>query len=242
MAGGSDMPLSARLVKSHALALLCVTSVGCGGEEVKYEPRPAPSGVKATLPPVPNVAQKPIKSGDAYTIWGASYYLRSRVHRKEVNGKKLSIGGYISKTNLPDAPECAVHKAGKADPENCKPPIPAFWLCETKEAPESECIKVMGWASNFAQLYDAIEKYDKVKDGEQPKELHLDTFWGLNIPYPIPSKGAKVTVNGDYSTTFTKSSTGAEADPIMGILTLDKITYHEPAPEKATLPGMDDKK
>jgi hypothetical protein len=96
----------------------------------------------------------------------------------------------------------------------------------------------MGWASNFAQLYDAIEKYDKTKDGEQPKEMHLDTFWGVNVPYPIPVKGPKVTVNGDYSTTFTKSSTGAEADPIMGMMSLDKITYIEQPTEKATLPGM----
>src|SRR5689334_861925 len=167
-----------------ASTLVAVFALGCGGEEVKYEPRPAPSGAKANLPAVPNVPQKPIKAGDAYTVWGASYYLRSRVHHKEVNGKKLSLTGYISKTNLPQAPECAVHKAGKADPENCKPPIPTFWLCDTKEAPDSECIKVMGWASNFAQLYDAIEKYDKVKEGEQPKELHQDTFWSTTIPYP----------------------------------------------------------
>jgi hypothetical protein len=221
-----------------ASTLVTVFATGCGGEEVKYEPRPAPSGQKANLPAVPNVPNKPIKNGDAYTVWGASYYLRSRVHRKEVAGKKLSIQGYIVKTNLPDAPECAVHKGGKADPEDCKAPIPAFWLGDTKDAPESETIKVMGWASNYAQLFDAIEKYDKVKDGEQPKEPHLDTFWGVNVPFPIPSKGAKVTVNGDYSTTFGRSSTGAEADPIMGLMTLDKITYQEPAPEKATLPGM----
>jgi hypothetical protein len=235
----SLMTLSVRSISKGALAaVLSVAASGCGSDEVKYEPRPGPSGVKANIPAVPNVPQKPIKAGDAYTIWGASYYLRSRVYKKEVAGKKLSLTGYISHTNLADAPECAVHKAGKADPENCKPPIPAFWLCDTKEAPDKECIKVMGWASNFAQLYDAIEKYDKVKDGEQPKEPHLDTFWGVNIPFPIPAKGAKVTVNGDYSSTFTRSSTGAEADPIMGIMTLDKITYIEPAAEKATLPGM----
>jgi len=228
-----------RPVTAYALsAVTCLVGTACGQPEVKYEPRPAPSGLKASLPAVPSIPQKPIKSGDGYTIWGASYYLRSRVHRKEVYGKKLSLTGYIVKTNLPEAPECAVHKAGKADPENCKAPIPAFWIGDTKDAAESDTIKVMGWASNFAQLYDAIEKYDKVKDDEQPKELHLDTFWGVNVPFPIPSKGAKVTVNGDYSTTFTRSSTGAEADPIMGMMTLDKINYIEPAPEKATLPGM----
>ena len=42
-------------------------STGCkSNEEVPYEPRQAPSGVKASLPAVPNVPQKPIKAGDAY--------------------------------------------------------------------------------------------------------------------------------------------------------------------------------
>ena len=83
------------------------------------------------------------------------------MHRKEVAGKKLSLTGYITKTNLAEAPACAVHKGGKADPENCKPPIPAFWIGDTKDAPESETIKVMGWASNFAQIFDAITEFDK---------------------------------------------------------------------------------
>lgn len=219
-------------------AVLVISTAGCQEEQVKYEPRPAASGAKANLPPVPNVAQKPIKDGDAYTVWGASYYLRSRVHRKEVFGKKISITGYIVKTNLPEAPECAVHRTGKADPEDCKPPIPAFWLGDSKDAPLSESIKVMGWASNFAQLYDAIEQYRKYRNDTKPEKLYQDEMWGESIPYPIPAPGAKVTVTGDYSTTFTKASTGAEADPIMGLVTLDKLTYHEPPPERATLPGM----
>ncbi len=222
---------------SSTVLVLSLSVAGCGESEAKYEPKPAPSGVQANLPAVPNVPQKPIKQGDAYTVWGASYSLRSRVRRKEVAGKKLKITGYIAKTNLPEAPECAVHKGGKADPEGCRPPTPAFWLCETKDAKPSDCIKVMGWASNFAQLYDAIEEYD----GKEDAEPHMDTFWGIKIPNPIPNKGAKVTVKGDYSTTFTRASTGAEADPIMGLLTLEDITYHEKPPEPATLPGMDKK-
>ncbi len=219
-----------------AIACLGVFVAGCGGDEVKYEPRAAPSGVQASLPPVPNVPQKPLKQGDAYTIWGASYSLRSRVLRKDVAGKKLSLTGYISKTNLGDAPECAVHKGGKADPEGCNPPIPAFWICDSKDAPEAECIKVMGWASNFAQIYDAIEAYDKKKNAEDVEAT--DTFWGVKMPNPLPAAGAKVTVKGDYSTTFTRASMGAEADPIMGIMTYDEITYHEKPAELATLPGM----
>ncbi len=229
----------ARSICASTLVLACAFgTAGCGEEEVKYEPRPAPSGVKANLPAVPNVPQKPIKAGDAYTVWGASYSMRSRVKRKEVAGKKLSITGYITKTNLAEAPECAVHKGGKADPEGCEPPVPAFWIGDTKDAPESECIKVMGWASNFAQLYDAIEAYDKKEDAEP----HMDTFWAVKIPKPIPVAGAKVTVKGDYSSTFTKASKGTEADPIMGLLTFDEMTYIEPPTELAALPGMKPRK
>lgn len=209
-------------------------TISCGGDEIKYEPRAAYKGSKVDLPAVPNVPQKPIKQGDAYTVWGASYSLRSPVHRKDVNDKKISITGYITKTNLENAPECAVHKGGKADPEGCNAPIPAFWIAETKDAAEKDSIKVMGWASNYAQVYDAIEEYDKGKEDAE----HSDTFWGVKTPKPLPAKGAKVTVTGKYSTVFSGSSTGAEADPIMGIMTYESMTEHEPAPELATLPGV----
>jgi hypothetical protein len=227
--------------RSCGLAFLIAASVatfGCGPDEVKYTPRPAYSGAKADLPPVPNVPKKPIKNGDAYTVWGASYYLRSPVHRKDVAGKKLTIAGYIVKTNLAEAPRCAIHKGGKADPENCKPPIPAFWLGDSKDAPESETIKVMGWASNFAQIFDAITEFDKGK----PNAEQLDTFWQVKIPNPLPAVAEKVTVTGEYSTTFTKSSTGAEADPFMGMLSYEEMTVAEPVADLATLPGVKRKK
>ncbi|MFZ5894375.1 MAG: hypothetical protein ACOY0T_25155 [Myxococcota bacterium] len=201
---------------------------------MKYEPRPAYTGQKASLPPVPNVPKKPIKNGDAYTIWGASYSLRSRVHRKEVAGKKLTLTGYITKTNLGDAPACAVHKAGKADPENCKAPIPAFWIADSKDAPLSESIKVMGFASNFAQVWEAINEFDKGKDDAE----YNDTFWGVKVPNPLPAVGAKVNVTGTYGTTFSQSSTGAEADPVMGLMSMQELKELEPAPELATLPGV----
>lgn len=221
-----------RSIPLFVLAACAVTA--CGGEEVKYEPRPAYAGPKASLPPVPNVGKKPIKNGDAYTIWGASYSLRSRVHRKDVAGKKLTLVGYITKTNLPDAPECAVHKGGKADPENCRPPVPAFWIADTKDAPLTESIKVMGFASNFAQIYDAIKEFDSNKKDAE----YSDTFWGVKIPNPLPAAGAKVSVTGTYGTTFTQSSTGAEADPFMGLMSMQEMKVLEEAPDLATLPGL----
>jgi hypothetical protein len=92
----------------------------------------------------------------------------------------------------------------------------------------------MGWASNFAQLYDAIKEFDTGKDDAE----HLDTFWGINVPNPIPAKGAKVSVTGNYSTTFAGSSVGTEADPIMGLMHYQSIKVDEPAAELATLPGV----
>jgi hypothetical protein len=154
-----------------------------------------------------------------------------------VAGKELKITGYVSKTNLPDMPKCAIHKTGKEDPEGCKPPIPTFWLCDTKDAPDNDCIRVMGWASNPAQLYDAIQEFDKQK-GKDKKEPFTDNFWGVEVPNPLPSKGSKITVTGNYSTTFTKATSGTVADPIMGLLTYGKIEIVEPAPEEETLPGV----
>jgi hypothetical protein len=222
---------------SRLLAVTALFSLfGCGKDDVKYQPRPAPK-VQASLPAVPNVPQTPIKRGDVYTVWGAGYSLRSRVLHKTLGDKPLSIEGYIVDTNLMQAPPCSVHKGGKADPEDCKPPVPTFWLADTKDAPKTDAIRVMGWASNYAQLFDAMKEIDEKAEKAEPQ----DTFWGKPIPNPIPAKGAKVRVTGPYSTTFTGASTGAQADPIMGILTYQKIEVLEQAPELATLPGVERK-
>jgi hypothetical protein len=219
---------------STLISALCLGLVGCGQEEVKYEPRPAASGPKASLPPVANLPKPPLKNGDVWTVWGASYSLRSRVNRKEVANKRLSISGYIIKNNMSDAPECAVHKGGKADPPDCKAPVPTFWIADSKDAKEADAIMVMGWASNFAQIFDAIEEFDKGKEDAE----HLDTFWGVKTPNPLPAVGAKVTVTGNYSSTFSKASSGAAADPFMGVIDYQEMTVQEPAPELATLPGV----
>lgn len=224
----SPRPVSRLLAATFLLSLF-----GCGKDDVKYQPRPAPK-VQASLPAVPNVPQTPIKRGDVYTVWGAGYSLRSRVLRKSLGDKPISIEGYIVDTNLMQAPECAVHKGGEADPEDCKPPIPTFWLADTKDAARTDAMRVMGFASNYAQIFDAIKEIDDKGDKADPQ----DTFWGKPIPNPLPAKGAKVRITGPYSSTFTGASTGAQADPIMGILTYQKWEILEQAPELATLPGV----
>ncbi|MBN2195786.1 MAG: hypothetical protein JW751_23410 [Polyangiaceae bacterium] len=221
-----------------AAAVLCASStLGCG-EKVEYVPRPAHSGAKASLPAVANLPTKPVKKGDMYTVWGASLYLRSMVHNAEINHTKVTIEGYINKTNLMDAPECAVHKYGKADPEGCRPPVPTFWLCDEKSDKPEDCIMVMGWVSNYAQIWKAIEQYDKTKDEENPEPV-TDDYWGKEIPRPLPAPGGKAKVTGSYTTTFTGASQGTAADPIMGILTYEKIEWIEPPPEPATLPNLE---
>jgi hypothetical protein len=227
---------STRLVSRVLAATVLLSLVGCGKNDEGYKQRPAPK-VQANLPAVPNVPQTPIKRGDVYTVWGAGYSLRSRVLHKTLGDKPITIEGYIVDSNLAQAPACAIHKGGKADPENCKPPVPTFWLADTKDAPRTDAIAVMGWASNYAQLFDAMKEIDEKGDEAKP----ADTFWGKEIPNPIPAKGAKVRVNGSYATTFTGASTGAQADPIMGILTYQKIEVLEQAPELATLPGVERK-
>lgn len=223
-------------VFSLSICAFSTALIGCGPEEVKYEPVPAVSGISVALPPVPTIQEKPIKDGDAYTVWGASYHMRNRVHEKEVVDQKLTLVGYITKTNLAEAPECAVHKTGEADPEDCKPPIPTFWIGDSKDAPDGETMKVMGWASNYANIYTAIEEYDKAKEDE-PAE-YMDNTWGVTLPNPLPVKGAKVKVSGTYSTSFTLSSSGIVSDPIMGVMTYKSIEYLEKPAELATLPGM----
>ena len=220
-----------------ALSALSVGALGCGGDEQPYTPRPAVSGKKASLPAVPTLPTKVKKQGDAYTIWGVTHDLRSRVHSEEVNGKKISLVGYIVKTNLDSAPKCAIHKTGKGDPADCKSSIPTFSIADEK-AETKDMIDVMGWASNYAQVFTMIEGIDKAAKGKEGDVKVADEFWGMDLPNPIPNVGAKVKVTGSYGTTFTKSTSGAAANPKYGIMTVEKIEYLEPAAEKAYLPGM----
>jgi hypothetical protein len=222
------------LVATTAAVSLLAAGSGCNNQDEPYVPQPAYSGKPVKMPDVPTLAARPIKSGDAYTVWGATHHLRSRVHDSEVKGKDITIIGYVVKTNLPDAPVCAVHKTGKGDPDGCKPPIPALWIADEK-GDTKNAIKVMGFASNFAQLYDAIEKDKNAKDSDPPVQ---DEFLGIALPRPVPAVDAKIKITGNYGFAYTKATSGLETDPRNGIMTYAKIEYVEKPPTPATLPGM----
>ena len=220
---------------------LTVLVVGCSsGADEPYKPAPAWSGSKPNLPNPPQLSSAPIKVGDAYTIEGASHHLRSRIHEKDVTTKPITIQGYIVEENMSDAPSCALHKTGKADPENCpaagQPPIeiPSFWIADEKGAGKDKPrIRVLGFAKNYATVWEAFEKYKNLKEIKNPeKDLVKDEIWSVDVPYPLPAVGAKVKVTGKYGFVFSKSSTGLVSDPVNGVMTYEKLEYVEPATDK----------
>ncbi|NUQ75695.1 MAG: hypothetical protein HUU21_19295 [Polyangiaceae bacterium] len=229
--------MNVRNALAIAIAVASTTLTACGPEEAPYQAKPAVSGKKPNLPAVPTLPQKVKKQGDAYTIWGITHDLRSRVHREDVDGKKVTVVGYIVKTNYAEIPKCAVHKTGKADPPDCKAPVPTFSIADEK-GETKDMIDVMGWASNPAQLFTLIEAIDRAVKGKEGEVKLNDEFWGTELPNPVPNIGAKVKVTGTYGVTFTKATSGAAANPKYGILTAEKVEYLEPPAEKAYLPGM----
>jgi hypothetical protein len=241
-----------RIRTSLALALTAtITLAGCGPEEKPYEPEKPYEGKKPDLPQPPTLPNKKKKEGDAYTVWGAIHDIHSYVHEKEIMGKEVSIVGYIVKINWAEGcedemkrdvgkhcvPKCAVFEAGKKDtPVGCEAPIPTFWIADTKEVQDytKDAIPVMGWASNWSQIYSLI------KDLESDEEAtRLDPWTGVDMPTPVPNVGAKVKITGKYGFTATVGTKGASSNPRTGIITWRGMDYLEPAPEPAKLPFMD---
>jgi hypothetical protein len=206
-----------------------VSSAGCGSGDEPYKAAPAWSGRKPSLPSPPQLPNNPKKNADGYTIFGASHDLRSAYHAKEVTGKDITIAGYIVDSNIPNAPACAVHKTGKKDDDTCKADIPSIWIADTKDEKKAR-IRVLGFAKNFAVIYDAMEKYKDKK--EPPKELVKDDVWQVDVPFPLPAVGDKVKITGKYGYTSSKSSTGLVTDPINGVLTYGKIEYQDSTAER----------
>ena len=224
----------ARLLVALAAVSQCVMIAGCGNSSKPYSPKPAWTGEAVSLPDVPTLPARQVKVGDAYTVWGVSHHLRSSVHSDSVKNKDLAIVGWVVKTNFLDAPACSVHPTGKGDPDGCSPPVPAIWIADDKDDTKN-AIKVLGFASNFAQLYDQIKKDQRAKEGDSPVS---DEFLGTPLPMPTPNVGAKIKVSGTYGFAYTKATSGIETDPRMGVMTYTKIEYLEKPPVPAKLPGM----
>jgi hypothetical protein len=227
------------------LGVVVVAALGAGcssGADEPYKPTPEWSGRKPSLPPPPTLNAAPIKAGEAYTIFGASHHLRSRMHEKDVTKNNITIQGWIVEENISDAPKCAIHKVGKKDPDDCPPAgqppieIPSFWIADEKGAGKDKPrIRVLGWAKNYATVFEAMEKYKNLKEVKDPaKDLLKDEIWSVDVPFPLPAVGAKVKVTGKYGFVFTKASTGLVSDPINGVMTYEKMEVVEAAPEKVS--------
>jgi hypothetical protein len=214
------------------LGATLVAASGCGGEENPYKPIPAWSGKKASIPAPPSMPSTPIKQGDAYTVYGATHQLRSMLHAKDVTANPISVTGYIVDSNIPRAPDCAVHKTGKKDPDNCTPEVPSFWIADDKGNTKGPKIRVVGWARNFAVVYDAMVAYKKLKPDQQPKEPINDDILNVAVPFPLPSVGMKVKLTGAYNVAKTVVS-DMVSDPMGGVMALQKLEQLEPSPEPA---------
>jgi len=219
---------------------------GCSGNDDPYKPTPAWSGRKANVPSVPSLPNNPIKQGDGFTVFGAIHHLNSSLHNPEVTAKEITIVGYIVDMNTSRAPTCAIHKTGKGDPEDCKwstgkpIEIPTIWIADGPKD-EKPRIRIMGWASNYANIFDANEKYSKLKEAPAEKDQWKDELWAVAPPFPLPNVGAKIKVTGKYGVNFQRASAGIEADPANGIMTYTKIEYLEPPPTPFSFPQGDDK-
>jgi hypothetical protein len=235
------------LQDTKAAALLVLAVVGCSGNDDPYKPTPAWSGKKANVPAVPAIPSNPIKQGDAFTVFGAIHHLNSSLHSAEVTAKEITIVGYIVDMNTSRAPTCAIHKTGKADPEDCKwsdgkpIQIPTIWIADNKGDAKPR-IRVLGWASNFANIFDAIEKYKNLKEPPAEKDQYKDELWAKAFPFPTPNVGAKVKVTGKYGVNFQGASAGIESDVESGILNYTKIEYLEPPTEPLSFPQGDSSK
>jgi hypothetical protein len=228
-----------------------ITLTGCGPEEKAYKPKAAYSGKKPDIPQPPTLENKKKKEGDAYTVWGAIHDMHSVVHEGDFAGKDTTIVGYIVAINYAEGckdemkrdvgencvPKCAVFEAGEKDtPPGCEAPIPTFWIADTKEEKDlvKKAIPVMGWASNWSQIYSLIK--DLEKDEEAVRQ---DPWSGVEMPTPVPNVGGKVKVVGRYGVSAQVGTKGASSNPRTGILSWRSLEYVEKPAEAAKLPYME---
>jgi hypothetical protein len=233
--GGDDDTMQgfARTVLQTIGLAAVFSAAACGGDDNPYKPQPAWSGKHASLPAPLAPPSTPVKSGDGYTVYGAIHQLRSLIHSKDVTAQPITVVGYVVDSNIPRAPDCAVHKTGKKDPDNCAPEVPSFWIADNKGDMKGPKIRVVGWARNFAVIYDAMTVYKKVKPGEQPKDGGVsDDMLNVMVPFPLPAVGEKVKVTGAYNVAKVVVS-DMVSEPTGGVIAYSKLEQLEPSPEPA---------
>jgi hypothetical protein len=154
----------------------------------------------------------------------------------EITKGPITVLGYVVKTNFADVPRCAIHPPGKADAPDCPPPpLPAFTVGDARDS--ADTIDVMGWASNWAEIHGLLSAIARAPKADRDNVKRTDDRWGIEMPNPLPSAGAKVRVTGTYGATFTKSSGGIAVAPRHGIITVTRIETLERAAEPAKLPS-----
>ncbi|CAN5241985.1 hypothetical protein BH09MYX1_BH09MYX1_43370 [soil metagenome] len=196
-----------------------------------YTPATAWSGKKPVLPAPLPASATPDKIGDAFTVSGALHALKERFPPPEIQGD-VAIIGVIVDSNLPRADKCALHRVGQRDPTGCTTPVPTFWIADRND-PAAPKIPVMGWASNFAHVYEAF--LSAKKPGAKPI---IDDVWATTVPMPLPAVGARIKLHGRYALSFTKSSNGVSTEPDTGIVTYASIDVIDVAPHAATFPQL----
>ncbi|MEZ4444515.1 MAG: hypothetical protein R3B72_35905 [Polyangiaceae bacterium] len=205
------------------------------GPTPAVHPPPSCAQIPGTVPALPAIelSDLPFTNDDGtYTVFGATHHLRLQARNAEVTQQPITVSGCITATNYEQAPACAVHRTGVADPANCEAPAPSFHLAD--DCSGGVAVRVMGWASNWAQIFTMIEGIDQYGD----EAVLEDEFFGHELPNPIPAVGSRVRATGTYGHFYTRGSRGRAADPRYGILTASRIELIQRAPKRALLPGM----
>jgi len=225
--GACASPVKPAVLAPPAPASAAAKAEVCDDTE-PYIPRAASTAPQPNLPVVPEIPIVAIKLGADYTVTGAVRRLRSRHHAEDFSDE-VTIVGVIVASNLSTAPACALHRVGQRDPEHCVTEIPSFTIADDPQA--TARIRVLGWASNFATVFEALTL---AKTAKSPVP-YRDDRWGVEVPIPLPAIGAKVRVHGRYGFMFTKSSTGVVSDPENGVFTVASIDTVVPASTPAKL-------
>ncbi len=231
--GGDRAPSNVATVASVTPSASASSVCGDTAPMDSYQPAAAWSGRVANISDPPTLPTSALRSGSSYTVYGA---LRA-LHGIEANVElehDIEIVGFIVDTNLARAPKCVLHHTGVASPAGCVSEIPTFTIADARLAADTAPrIRVMGWASNFPNVYEAY-----LKDRAHDATARLDEMWAREIPVPLPAVGAKVKITGHYGALFALSSAGLTADPRNGIMTAKHSETLEPSTTLASFPQL----